>query len=296
MKNLYPFLNPVQWVKARRFARQNAKFDKSSNDLELLLYSRISNNNMLHYGYFEDTETRPETISFEQFENAQMNYSEKIIEHIIDKDSLVLDVGCGMGGFSNLLISNGYFVESLTPNINQITFIKRTYPHITTHNCKYEALETSKKYGTVVNSESLQYISLDEAIAKTNEVITPGGRWVIIDYFSLEKKGNHQKPHHLSTFLDKTKASGWNLVYERNVTPNILPTLKYAQMCVDRFFMPIKQFTFEKLKIKKPKLFFLSERLRASIDQKIEKETKTINPEVFLKDRKYVLLVLEKTH
>ena len=85
MKNLYPFINPIQWIRARKFAKQNAKFDKSSYDLELFLYSKILTNNMLHYGYFEDINIKPETISFKQFEEAQIKYAEIIISHIENK-------------------------------------------------------------------------------------------------------------------------------------------------------------------------------------------------------------------
>ena len=294
MKNLYPFLNPIKWIKANRFVKKNAKFDKSNYDLELFLYSKILTNNMLHYGYFEDPNTKPETISFQQFEEAQIKYAEIIIEQIKDKNNSVLDVGCGMGGLSQLLKSRNFDVESLTPNKNQIEFIKSKFDFLITHNCKYENFETSKKFGTVINSESLQYISLDEAFKKTNEIIIPGGRWIIIDYFSLEKKDANQKPHNLEAFFQKTKEYDWDIDYEQDITLNVLPTICFIDMYVNRFLLPLKQFAYEKLRYKMPKLYYLSDRLRAVVDKKIEKETKTVNPNVFIKERKYMLIVLKK--
>ena len=294
MKNLYPFLNPIQWIKARRFAKQNASFDKSSYDLELFLYSKMLTNNMLHYGYFEDIDTKPETISFKQFEDAQMKYAENIIEHIEDKNNAVLDVGCGMGGLSKLLSNKQFNVESLTPNNNQIEFIRNNYSHLVTHHCNYEQFESSKRFGTIINSESLQYISLNEAFEKTDGIITPQGRWIIIDYFSLNKKGETQKPHHLDTFYQKAKEFNWNIAYKRDITLNILPTLYYIDMYVNRFLLPLKQFAYEKLRYKKPKLYYLSGKLRKFVDKKVEKEIKTVNPSSFLKERKYMLIVLEK--
>lgn len=103
LKNLQPFTNPFQWIKARNFALDSLKFDKSYYDLELFLYSKILTNNMLHYGYFEDIHIQPETISFERFEEAQIAYAENIIEQIQDKEHPILDVGCGMGGFFGII-------------------------------------------------------------------------------------------------------------------------------------------------------------------------------------------------
>ena len=56
------FLNPFEWIRATKFVKQNSKFDKSTYDLELYLYSKILHNNMLHYGYFEDTSINCEAI------------------------------------------------------------------------------------------------------------------------------------------------------------------------------------------------------------------------------------------
>ncbi len=294
MKTLYPFLNPLQWIKASGFAKQNQKYDKSSYDLELYLYSQILTNNMLHYGYFEDIHIKPETISFQQFEDAQIRYAENILEHVKDTKHPVLDVGCGMGGLSKLLSDKGLDVESLTPNKNQIEFINQTYTQLVTHHSKYETFKATKSYGTVINSESLQYISLQKAFEQTDKIILPHGRWIVIDYFSLNKTSENQRPHHLDSFFAKAKQFKWSVTYERDITQHILPTLAYADMYVNRFLKPARHFAYEKLRYKLPKLFYLSAKLRESIDRKIEKELKTVNPEIFKTDRKYVLIVLDK--
>ena len=293
-KNLQPFINPFQWIKARNFALDSLKFDKSHYDLELFLYSKILTNNMLHYGYFEDIHIQPETISFERFEEAQIAYAENIIEQIQDKDHPILDIGCGMGGFSELLSKSQYKVEALTPNKNQIEFIRERHAHIVTHHCNYEQFDSNRRFGTIINSESLQYISLNEAFEKSNKILMPGGRWIIIDYFSLEKKAENQKPHHLDSFYLKAKEFGWSIAYERNITLNILPTLAYVAMYANRFLLPLKQFAYEKLRYKQPKLYYLSQRLRAFIDRAMVKQVNVVDPIAFKSNRKYMLFVLEK--
>lgn len=294
LKNLQPFINPFQWIKARNFALDSLKFDKSYYDLELFLYSKILTNNMLHYGYFEDIHIQPETISFERFEEAQIAYAENIIEQIQDKDHPILDVGCGMGGFSELLSKSQCEVEALTPNKNQIEFIRRHYAHIVTHHCNYEQFDSIRRFGAIINSESLQYISLNEAFEKSNKILMPGGRWIIIDYFSLEKKAENQKPHHLDTFYLKAKEFGWRITYNRDITLNILPTLAYVAMYVNRFLLPLKQFAYEKLRYKQPKLYYLSQRLREFIDWAMAKEVNVVDPIAFKNSRKYMIFVLEK--
>lgn len=294
MRNLLPFLNPLAWFKAFRFAKRNSKYDRSTFDLELSLYSKVLSNNMLHYGYFEDINTAPETISAKQFEDAQILYASNIIEHIVDTDNPVLDVGCGMGGLSQMIYNQGFKVDSLTPNRNQIEYINTFQPQLSTYHCKYEQFNADKMYGTIINSESLQYISLSEAFIKTNSIVVPNARWIIVDYFSLEKGAEDQKPHHLETFYQKSKEYGWRVTYEKDITLNVLPSLAFLDMYVNRFLLPLKHFTYEKLRFKLPKFYYLSEQIRSSIDAKIEREIRTVDPDVFRKERRYMMIVLDR--
>jgi hypothetical protein len=67
MSLITPFFNPMEWVRAYRFNKRNAKFDKSSYDLELFLYSKILNNNMLHWGAIAggrgvDSQQKPDSL------------------------------------------------------------------------------------------------------------------------------------------------------------------------------------------------------------------------------------------
>ncbi len=292
MKLITPFLNPIQWFKAGSFARKNRKADKVNYDLELYLYSKVLTNNMLHYGYFEDVDVDPKSISFQDFEDAQKQYWENIIALVEDKDKAILDVGCGLGGLSQMLNSRGYPVESLTPNLNQIEYIKQHYPELTTHHSNYEHYEAGKRYGTIINSESLQYVfPLEAAFNKTEELIAPGGNWIICDYFSL---GDTKKPHNLKNFHETAEQYGWDLEYEQDITPNILPTLSFVTMYANRFIFPLKHYGYEKLKHKRPRLYYLTQRIRDYIDGKLEKEVGKVRPETFQEKKKYVLLKLKK--
>lgn len=291
---LFNFLNPINWIKAYFFNRDNSKFDKSAYDLELYLYSKILKNDMLHYGYFEDINIGPETISIKQLEDAQIKYSENIIEQIASTDEPIIDVGCGMGGLSFLMQSKGYNVEALTPNNNQIEYINAKYKNLTCHNCKLEDFKTDKKFGTIINSESLQYITLDKAFEKAGDIILSNGRWIIVDYFRFNKNGINKSSHMLEDFLQHVKNYGWTIVYSKDITLNVLPTIKFANMFLERFFLPLKHYAFEKLRYKKGWLYYMTREIRLNIDNKIIKEKASVDPIQFVNEKKYMLFVLEK--
>ena len=294
MNAFAPFFNPIEWYRAYRFNKQNAKFEKSSYDLELYLYSKILNNNMLHWGYFENTEVEPDEISLKQIGEAQHRYANNILDQIADKKQPVLDVGCGMGGLAELMLEQSMDVEVLTPNKNQIAYINSRLPKLTAHRSKFEDFVPTKKYGTIINSESLQYIKLDDAFLKVDTSILPNARWIITDYFRINDNEKNHGSHRLEDFKEHVSKHGWNILVEKDMTLNVLPTIRFVNLYINRFLIPIKHYGFEKLRYKKGGLFYLTGRLRDKIDSKIAKERASVDPEVFVKDKKYLFIVLEK--
>lgn len=294
MGKLIPFFNPVTWFKAWRFHKKNAAFDKNTYDLELHLYSKILNNNMLHWGYFEDPNTDPGDISLKQFEAAQQRYAKNLSEQIADIKAPVLDVGCGMGGLAEILMKRSIPVEVLTPNKNQISFISKKHPTLSCHRCKFEDFEASTLFGTIINSESLQYIKLDAAFQKVDSIIKPKARWIITDYFRTEDRSDNKGSHLLSDFKQLAKAHNWTILLEKDITPNVLPTISFINLYLERFLLPLRHYAYEKLRYKKAWLFYLSERIRKHIDSKIDKERRSVDPALFVTQKRYMFFVMEK--
>lgn len=288
------FLNPIKIIKAFRFEHKQKKYRRSVSDLELMLYADISKNDMLHYGYFENTEIAPEDISISEIEKAQIRYAENIVNKIINKNELILDVGCGMGGLAAILIQQGYNVEVLTPNIKQIKYINEKYKNLPSYNVKYEDLNVDKKYGVVITSESLRYIDLDKAFSKTVDILSSKGQWIISDFFDI---GNNisKKNHTWAEFLNKIKEHRLEIIHQQDITKNILPFFKFFNLYVTRFAFPIIDYLENKLLIKKAWLYYLTSDSRASLRRKALKETASINPERFMNENKYMLMVLKKT-
>jgi len=192
------------------------------------------------------------------------------------------------------MLNKNLIVEVLTPNRNQIDFIKSKFKDITNHNCKFENLESGNKYGTVINSESLQYIKLDDAFKKMDTIILPHGKWIVVDYFRLNDRGINKSAHILDSFKSKLEEYGWKISYEKDITANVLPTIAFANLFYNRILIPIKHYAYEKLRYKKAWLYYLTEKLRVSIDKKIVKENASIDPEQFVNEKKYMFFVLEK--
>lgn len=293
-KTIRQLLNPVKWIKAYQFHQHNAKFDKSTYDLELYLYSKVLKSDMLHYGYFENTAIAPEDISLKAIEDAQVKYAENIKDLIKNKDGLILDVGCGMGGLSGLLHANHFKVEALTPNINQKNHIDQKYKGVKCYHTKFENFQSENKYDTIINSESLQYIDLDEAIAHVDLLMNEDGQWIIVDYFRHDESGVEKSGQILNTFHAKIAEKGWKITYFQDITLNALPTIKWINMYAERFLIPLKHFAFEKLRFKKAWLYYLTSDLRNGIDKKMVKEFSAIDPDKFLKEKKYLTFVIEK--
>jgi len=289
-----PFFNPVKLVKAYRFHKKTGRYDRTVNDLELKLYSKILKNDMLHLGYFDDIDTAPEFISIGHLEQAQYRYAEIIAEQILDKEFPLLDVGCGMGGLSNFLLSKGFKVEALTPDRNQIDYIERLEHGPVCHHSRFEDFRTANKYGTIINSESLQYLDLDKTFRKVDQIILPGGRWIITDVFRRHEEASNRSGHRIGDLLFKIKEHGWKIAYERDITLNVLPMLKLLHMYVDRYLIPLSDYAEEKFIYKKAWLFYLTKNIRYAISEKSKKEVLAINPELFVAEKKYMLYVLEK--
>ncbi|MBT8350151.1 MAG: hypothetical protein KJO26_02810, partial [Deltaproteobacteria bacterium] len=149
-------------------------------------------------------------------------------------------------------------------------------------------------FGTVINSESLQYIKLDQAFDTVEKILAPGGKWIITDYFRIQQDTINKSGHMLKDFLSQTSEHNWKIIDQQDITQNILPTLKFVYMYVERFFRPLSEFTKDKLRYKQPWLYYLSGNLREVFLHKANKEIAAIDPEKFAQEKKYMLFVLHK--
>ncbi|MCB0282187.1 MAG: class I SAM-dependent methyltransferase [Calditrichae bacterium] len=287
---------PMHLWKAFQLSREKKNVSRSAEDPQLKLYDKILQTDFLHYGYFEDPEIPAEKISLHDIRIAQINYARLIIDQIKNNYGNVLDVGCGMGGLIGMLQNAGFKAYGVTPDRHQISYIEKKYPDAKVIRSKFQKMETEgfeTFFDTIINSESLQYISPEKAIPKILSMLKPDGRWIVVDYFRFGEA--HEKSgHNWNDFERLLSENHLKIVYKQEITKNILPTLAYIYMWGEQIGKPLFEFLTAKLERKHPgKNYILSEMI-SELNLKIDKKLNIVNPEFFARDKKYILLTIER--
>jgi|688.fasta_scaffold198030_3 cyclopropane fatty-acyl-phospholipid synthase-like methyltransferase len=295
-KILRRFILPNHLAKVISLQRNRKKHQRVYDDAQLKLYAEILPGDFLHYGYFDNPDIEPREMSLNDISRAQQNYGLQLIQLIEDKKSPVLDIGCGMGGFIALMQKSGLNPTALTPDINQAKHIREKYHGVPLLEMKFEdldAVQYNNYFGTVITSESLQYLKLDFSIPLIDKILMKEGKWIACDYFKHSEKGE-KSGHNWEYFLQSLSEYGFKISYQRDITQNVLPTIAYAQMWATEIGMPLKDFILGKVAVKAPGIFYALEDALPEVEAKIQKNIETITPEIFAANKRYVLMVIER--
>lgn len=297
VRMLARWLNPMRVYRAFRAARRRKPTSGMEPDPELQLYAEILGHRHLHYGFFEDTDLEGEEISLADVRDAQRAYAELLLDQLRDHERPVLDCGCGMGGLLELLVEHGYRAVGLTPDPGQLEAANRSSEDVETFGTKFEDLALERhagRYGAIVCSESMQYLELHPAFEVAGEILAPGGRWIVCDYFRKHGRTHEASGHLLEAFHDAVEEHGWSIRKERDLTENVLGTLKYAHAIADQVGRPLVEFALGKLRAKHPLLHHLYRPEAKELEKEIDREMKIIDPAQFRRDKTYRLFVLEQ--
>ena len=289
-------VHPAHLYRGWRLQANRKSLRRATYDGQLALYAQLFPNGFLHYGYFDDPTIKPNEMSLSDIELAQARYAQLLMDLAGDRDRPVLDVGCGMGGMSRMLVEQGYDTTALTPDRKQVAHIRQTLAHIPVIKSRFEDLPVEPhrgKYGTVFTSESLQYLKLDIALPKLEEVLAPGGSWIACDYFRMQPTG-HATGHVWDPFVEQLNAHGWRVTYEQDITANVLPTLRYIHMWATRFGQPLLTYGIRRMERKQPGLHHLLNTVLADIEGAIDDNIALIDPDQFSANKRYMLLKIER--
>ena len=268
---------------------------KAADDPQLQLYSELLPGDFLHYGFFDDVTLSPDRISIRDLQLAQTRYADEILRHVQDAAAPVLDAGCGMGGLVGRMLQAGFQPMALTPNHAQIDYVRKKYPSVPYFQGKFEALPAVKfasVFGTVLMAESFQYMRIERTLPAISRILRPGGRWVICDYFRSTDQG--RKPHLWSSFQNALKSTDLKIIFERDITLNVLPTIAYVHMLGERLAAPLVNFVIAKLRRKRPAIHHLLQDTIEELRAYMLEQLQIVDPERFRREKKYLLLVLQK--
>jgi SAM-dependent methyltransferase len=179
----------------------------------------------LHYGYWTDGLD----ADISNLYLAQDNYVKFLIAHIPEGVRSILDVGCGTGGITKRLLDLGYEVDGVSPSsffAEQVSTLLGTRAEI--FECRYEELETDKRYDLTLFAESFQYMDLVQALEKTFDLLNDGGHMLICDVFRTDVAGKSRQGggHKLSQFYDLVAECHFEPVEDVDITQQTAPTIE----------------------------------------------------------------------
>lgn len=287
---------PRNWPPFLRCFRSRNGAGKAADDASLKLYGQILPGGYLNYGYSEDPGIAPEKTSLHSIQQAQVRYGERLADLVKDRENRVLDAGCGMGGLVGLLLKRGLQPTALTPNRTQIRRVRGDFPNVPMIEGKLEEIplpEFRQAFGTVITSESFQYMKLPVALDVIEKILKPGGRWILCDYFRTTSAA-HKSGHLWTDFTTALDQRGWRIVSEQDITANVLPTIAFVHMFGQRFGLPVAQFATERLERKRPALHFLLQDVIGELRGLMQSQLDVVDPVIFAREKKYMTLVIER--
>ena len=178
----------------------------------------------LHYGYWPDDLD----VDITNLRLAQDEYVKFLASHIPEGVKTILDVGCGAGRVARKLILMGYQVDGVSPSEYLTEQARKSIGekgHI--FHCKYQHMETDKRYDLIMFLESFQYISLQQALDNTVRFLKPGGHMLICDIFKkdVEGEGKQKGGHVLRNFLTRVEACPFERIEDIDITEQTAPTM-----------------------------------------------------------------------
>lgn len=300
-----------RWLRRRRVHRRVPTVHANA---QLALYNRMLPGDFLHYGYFDDPDTPPETISFAALHRAQRRYAELLLDRIEQPDvstpgapppdAPILDAGCGMGGMLGLLAAAGHNVTGLTPDRFQTAHIRNAYPGIPVLRCRFEDIDADKYlayFGTIIHAESLQYMDPDGVFAVMDKIMAQSGTWIVADYFRVAHAAGRSADRadrsgwRLDAFRTRLGEHGYTVAHEADITANVLPTLGFARLLADRIGLPALDFAHDKLRAKKPALHYVLENVAERARDAAVRSAAVLDPAGFAAQKRYLLMKIRKT-
>lgn len=208
-------------------------------EVGVILGKQILGTDHLHYGHWtDDLEVELKNVPL-----AQEKQSEFIASHIPEGVKTILDVGCGVGKFAEMLIGRGYEVDCVTPSpyLSDLAR-KRLGDRAEVHTCGFEELNTDRRYDLVLFSESFQYIPLEIELKQVMRYLKDDGHLLLCDFFKKEDRGEKliSGGHKLTEFREEIAKHPLEELEDIDITAQMAPTIDIESRLFANVALPIR--------------------------------------------------------
>ncbi len=258
-------------------------------ELELQLYATMFESDFLHAGYFRNIPIDPQDISLRMVTEVMQAYTDLVVERIAPGQR-VLDIGCGLGGLLRMLRERGIDATGLTPSAAHAESIRRRVPGVPVIVGSFEALDPASyrhAFDVAVSMESFHNVPLDAGLRNMREVVKPGGKWIVVDYYRLHEKTYNRSGHLLTAFREAISRHGLRVIEELDISENTVPTLAYAHCFASRIGLPLLDFGAARFFRKHPVLEYLLQDAFAEARGRLRLDA--LDPKVAERDKRYFL-------
>lgn len=176
----------------------------------------------LHYGLFQNNQT--------DLPAAQQYSTDLLTARLPPPPCRILEVGSGLGTTLSLLSDRGYDIQGITPDAEQIAYIRKTQEAEIAINCQsFEHFQTQREsFDIILFQESAQYIVPLTIFNKALDLLTPAGDLFVIDEFALKHDETSTLGlHHLQHFIALANRLGFTLIEHLDLSTLAAPTLAY---------------------------------------------------------------------
>jgi SAM-dependent methyltransferase len=207
--------------------------------------------NDLHYGLWsDDLELIPANLPV-----AQARYTEDLMADIPAGVKSILDVGCGAGNTARKLLDRGYQVDCLSPNAWLNEEAKQAVGgRARVFLSKFEAIQLDRTYDLILFSESFLFMKADQALAKAESLLNPGGYILISDIFKVpsDVKSPIGGGQDIRRYRALMEASRFELLKDTDITDRIAPTFDLLQRAYTEAIRPAYDLILAKTEANRP--------------------------------------------
>ena len=207
-------------------------------EIGLVIEKHLFNTEHLHYGYWPDN--LPVTLT--NLPQAQQKYCDFLLSHIPPGVKSILDVGCGAGKFTWQLKNTGFQVDTVSPSMVFSEIVQtRLGPQSEVFQCKFEDVNTDKKYDLILFSESFQYVNMEKGFMQCKKLLNNPGFILICDFFKTGAPGECVMGggHKWEVFQKILKEQPFHNIKDLDITAQTAPTLDMVDHVLKNVGKPV---------------------------------------------------------